>query len=287
MNGRNVNLGHDESRLRRTECAEICGSCRARQPESRERRFDSAMYRPISSPRERAATVSAVVLVHVGLALALLNLSGTVRLPTPDELTQLIDVTAEPPPPPIVEIVPETARPKKREGAASAKNIDSQATPVAAPKPVIVVPTPQPIIASPTPAQGAQPTQGASDVVGPGTGAGGSGTGTGSGGAGAGVGGGGSGLAVVRTRLATSPLSARDFPGGLLDRWPRGRPVMMRFRVDADGRIIQCIVDVGTGDAGIDAAVCATAKARLRYRPGVNRDGQRVADWAAYGQRPL
>ena len=76
MNGRNVNLGHDESRLRRTECAEICGSCRARQPESRERRFDSAMYRPVSSPRERAATVSAVVLVHVGLALALLNLSG-------------------------------------------------------------------------------------------------------------------------------------------------------------------------------------------------------------------
>lgn len=287
MNGRNVNLGHDESRLRRTECAEICGSCRARQPESRERRFDSAMYRPVSSPRERAATVSAVVLVHVGLALALLNLSGTVRLPTPDELTQLIDVTAEPPPPPIVEIVPETARPKKREGAASAKNIDSQATPVAAPKPVIVVPTPQPIIASPTPAQGAQPTQGASDVVGPGTGAGGSGTGTGSGGAGSGDGGGGNGLAVVRTRLATRPLTRRDFSPDMLDRWPRGRPVQMRFRVDAEGRIIQCIVDFGTGDQQLDATVCATAQARLRFYPGLNRDGQRVADWAAYGQRPL
>ena len=29
------------------------------------------------------------------------------------------------------------------------------------------------------------------------------------------------------------------------------------------------------------------ALARLRFYPGVNRDGQRVADWAGYGQRPL
>ena len=245
------------------------------------------MYRPVPSLRDRTATLTAVVLVHVALAFALLNLSGAVRLPDADELTQLIDLTAEPPPPPIVESQPETAKPKKQEGAASAKNIDSQATPVVAPKPLIEVPTPQPIIASPTPAQGVQATQGASDVVGPGTGAGGSGTGTGSGGAGSGDGGGGNGLAVVRTSLATRPLTGRDFPAGLLDRWPRGRPVNMRFRVDTDGRIIQCIVDMGTGDPALDAAVCATAKARLRYRPGVNRDGQRVADWAAYGQRPL
>lgn len=244
------------------------------------------MYRPTPSPRERAATVSAVVLVHVGLALALLNLSGAVRLPVPDELTQLIDVTPEPPPP-IVTIEPETEQATKKEGAASAKNIESQATPVVAPKPVIPVPTPQPIIASPTPRQGTEATQGASDVVGPGTGAGGSGTGTGSGGAGNGPGGGGNGLAVVRTRLATRPLTRRDFSDGLLDRWPRGRPAYMRFRVDAEGRIIQCIVDIGTGDPVIDAAVCDAAKVRLRYYPGLNRDGQRVADWAAYGQRPL
>ena len=286
MNGRDVNVGHNESRLRQTECAEICGSCRARQPESRRRRFDSAMYRPSPSPRERAATVSAVVLVHFGLALALLNLSGAVRLPVPDALTQLIDVTVEPPPP-IVTIEPETEQAKKKEGAASAKNIESQATPVVAPKPVIVVPTPQPIVASPTPREGTDATQGASDVVGPGTGAGGSGTGTGSGGAGNGPGGGGSGLAVVRTRLATRPLTRRDFSPEILERWPRGRPVQMRFRVDAEGRITQCIVDFGTGDQQLDATVCATAQARLRFYPGVNRDGQRVADWAGYGQRPL
>lgn len=257
------------------------------QPRSDQARFEPAMYRPVPSLRDRAATLAAVLLVHLALAFALLNLSGKARLPGPDDLTQLIDIGAQPPPPPIVEIEPETARPKKKEGAASARNIESRATPVVAPKPAIEVPTPQSIVASPTPREGAQTTQGASDVVGPGTGAGGSGTGTGSGGAGSGPAGGGNGLAVVRTRLATRPLSARDFPRDLLERWPRGRPVMMRFRVDAEGRIIQCIVDVGTGDLAIDGSICGIAQARLRYNPGVNRDGQRVADWAAYGQRPL
>lgn len=251
-------------------------------------RFESAMYRSVPSPRDRALTLTGVVLVHVGLAFALLNLSGAVRLPVPDELTQLIDVTAEPPPPPpIVEIQPETAKPKKKEGAASAKNIESQATPVVAPKPVIVVPTPQPVIASPTPREGVQATQGASDVIGPGTGAGGSGTGTGSGGAGTGGGGGGDGLAVVRARLATRPLTRRDFAPEILERWPRGRPVQMGFQIDAEGRTIRCVVYIGTGDPQLDALVCATAKARLRFYPGLDRNGQRVADWAGYGQRPL
>lgn len=243
------------------------------------------MYQPGTSLRDRSATLTAVVLVHVALAFVLLNLSGSARMPVPDDLTRLIDIAA--PPPPIVEIMPETARPRKREGAASAKNIASAATPVVAPKPAIPVPSPNPITASPNPGQGAEATQGASTVVGPGTGAGGSGTGTGSGGVGNGPGGGGNGLAVVRTRLATRPLTRRDFTPEMLDRWPRGRPVNMRFRVDAEGRIIQCIVDFGTGDQQLDATVCATAKARLRFHPGVNRDGQRVADWAGYGQRPL
>ena len=262
-------------------------SRRRGQPRSDQTRFESAMYRPVPSLRDRTATLAAVLLVHLAVTFALLNLSGNARLPGPDDPTQLMDISAQPPPPPIVEIEPETARPRKKEGAASARNIESQATPVVAPKPAMEVPTPQPIVASPTPMQGVQPTQGASDVVGPGTGAGGIGTGTGSGGSGAGDGSGGNGLAVVRTRLATRPLTARDFPGGLLDRWPRGRPVMMRFRVDTEGRIIQCIVDVGTGDPAIDGSICGIARARLRYNPGLNREGRRVADWAAYGQRPL
>ncbi len=275
MNGRDVNVGHNESRLRQTECAEICGSCRARQPESRERRFESVMYRPAPSPRERAATVSAVVLVHVGLALALLNLSGAVRLPVPDALTQLIDVTVEPPPP-IVTIEPETEQAKKKEGAASAKNIESQASPVVAPKPVIVVPTPQPIIASPTPAQGAQPTQGASDAVGPGTGAGGSGTGTGSGGAGSGDGGGGDGIAA-RARLLTPGIRPRDYPPDLRGRFQRSGSPFVLFTVATNGRVYDCRIYRSSGDPDIDSATCALVTARYVYRPAINQRGEAVA----------
>ena len=83
-----------------------------------------------------------------------------------------------------------------------------------------------------------------------------------------GDGGGGNGLAVVRARLATRPLTRRDFSSEMLDRWPRGRPVQMRLRVDAEGRVIQCIVDIGTGDPQLDATVCATAQARLRLLSG-------------------
>ena len=155
-----------------------------------------------------------------------------------------------------------------------------------APKPRIEIPVPPKIAVSETPREGASPTQGASDVRGPGTGAGGIGTGTGSGGAGSGPGGGGQGLAAVRTRLATQPLRGRDFPRQLLEAWPRGAWIRMRFRVDASGAIIQCIVDQGTGVPGIDSQVCAIARQRLRYRPALDRSGQRVADWAGYGQEP-
>jgi protein TonB len=280
----------DEGKSGRTENRTANGTAadgrQSKQLSAPTRRFDSDMYRPVPTHRERAATVTAVVLVHLALAYALLNLSGAVRLPLPDELTQLIDVTAEPPPPPIVEIEQVKEKPKKKEGAASAKNIESQATPVVAPKPVIPVPSPQPIVASETPRTGTQATQGASDVVGPGTGAGGSGTGTGSGGSGTGTGGGGDGLAATRTRLETRPLRGRDFPDWLLDAWPPGAWIRMRFRIDANGGIEQCIVDQGTGNPAIDNQICAIARQRLRYRPALNRSGQRVADWAGYGQEP-
>ena len=241
------------------------------------------MYRPIPSLRDRAATLTAVVLVHVALAFALLNLSGAVRLPDPDELTQLIDITAEPPPPPIVEIEPETAKPKKQDGAASAKTIESQATPVVAPKPVIVVPTPQPIVASPTPAQGAQATQGASDVVGPGTGAGGLGTGTGSGGSGSGPGGGGSGIAT-RASLITPSLRSGDYSSELRRRWPPGGGAFVMFTVLPNGRVRNCRIYQSSGDRDIDSATCALVTARFVYRPAINQRGQPVASQMAYRQ---
>ena len=121
---------------------------------------------------------------------------------------------------------------------------------------------------------------------GPGTGAGGIGTGTGSGGAGSGPGGGGDGGYVEPPRLLTPGLRGRDFPRELLDMWPRGVQVFMRFRIDASGRISQCFVDRGTGVAAIDSELCRLTQFRFRYRPAYNRYGQAVAGWAGYRQTP-
>lgn len=245
------------------------------------------MYRPTLKPRDRLASLALVGALHVGLILAMLNLSGAIDIVSRDDLTQLIDFADEPVPPPVEEVPVELQAAPEEEGEAAPPNIESKATPVPDPEPRIVLPVPVPVPVSPTPNEGSERTQGAAPVPGPGTGAGGVGTGTGAGGAGSGTGGGGMGpIAVTRTRLATRPLSGRDFPPDLLERWPRGQQVLLRFRVDAEGYIIQCDVFQGSGDPSVDAQVCAIARQRLRYRPGLDAGRRRVADWAAYGQRP-
>ena len=244
------------------------------------------MYRSDLNTGDRAGTIALVVLIHVALAYAFLKISGTMRTIQREIIPRLIDLDVLPPPPPIIEVPVEKEKPQKKEGAASPRNIESQATPVAAPKPRIELPVPPPMPVAEKPNTGDEATQGAASVRGPGTGAGGQGTGTGSGGAGSGNGGGGGGIAAVRTRLATRPLGGRDFPRQLLAAWPRGAWIRMRLRVDPNGVIIQCIVDQGTGNPVIDAQVSRTVLQRLRYTPALDRNGQRVADWAGYGQEP-
>jgi len=247
------------------------------------------MYRTDLDTKDKGGAIAAVVAIHVGLIFALMHASGTIDLTDPQSTLRVFDVTEAPPPP--SEPVPpppqaEDERPREAEGAASPENIRSQATPIVNPKPRIELPLPVPMAVSDTPNQGTQATQGASDVRGPGTGAGGVGTGTGSGGAGSGTGGGGSGLAATRARLATPPLRGRDFPRELLNAWPRGAWARMRFRVDPNGYIIECIIDQRTGVPAIDAQICHIARERLRFRPALDRNGRRVADWAGYGQEP-
>ena len=247
------------------------------------------MYRSDLQNRDKGGAIAAVIAIHAGLLFVFSHLSGKVDLTDPQAVMRVFDVNELPPPQSTPEPPPpaeETERPKEQEGAASAENLRSQATPVVAPEPPIQLPIPVPVNTTQTPNEGPAATQGASDVPGPGTGAGGSGTGTGSGGAGSGTGGGGEGLAATRTRLATRPLRGRDFPPQLLNEWPRGAWIRMRFRVDANGAIVQCIVDQGTGNPAIDSEVCSIVRQRLRYHPALNRNGQRVADWAGYGQEP-
>ncbi|MEO7505541.1 MAG: energy transducer TonB [Sphingomicrobium sp.] len=240
------------------------------------------MYRPAIRPRDRAATILVVILIHVGLGLALLNLSGNLHLTPPQSNLQIFDITVPPPPPPVVEVVKEQkAKPKKEEGAASAKNLESKATPVMRPKPRGIVPTPPKIVTSPTPNTGTKPTQGASNVVGPGTGAGGAGTGTGSGGSGNGSGGGGSGGTGVRLIRG---ITNRDYPPAIQHNWPRGGRVFVRVRVQPDGRISQCDVMRSFGDSMTDQWTCSLVLQRAAFRPATDASGKPIAAWFGYVQ---
>jgi len=240
-------------------------------------------YRTDIDNRHRGSAIVAVVAIHAALLLAFLHLSGRIDLTDPQDALRVIDLTPSVPPPPPPPPQEQQARPKEREGGSAPENIKSEATPVVAPKPRIVTPPVQEIAAAETPRQGTAPTQGASDVRGPGTGAGGIGTGTGSGNGGNGPGGGGGGQAEP-PHLVTPVLTGREIPPELLDQWPRRSTVFMRLRVDARGYVAECTVDRGTGVPAIDSTICNLAHDRLRFRPALDRSGQPVAGWFGYAQ---
>ena len=137
-----------------------------------------------------------------------------------------------------------------------------------------------------TPRQGAAPTQGASDVRGPGTGAGGIGTGTGSGGAGSGTGGGGGGQGS-RPRLITRSLTQRDYPSSLRRNWPSGARVLVIFNVQLDGRATDCRPYQSSGVAAIDQVTCSLVESRLRFAPARDKNGRPYVEKYAYMQAPV
>lgn len=245
------------------------------------------MYRSDLRTKDKGGAVAAVVAIHAVLLFMLLHLSGKMDLSQPQSVLRVFNINEVPPPPPEPVPQPQTRqqqKPKETEGAASPKNIRSTATEIVAPKPRIALPLPVPVRPTQTPNTGVQATQGASNIVGPGTGAGGTGTGTGSGGSGSGTGGGGEGGAVSPPHLVSPVLRGRDFPRTMLDEWPRGATVFLRLRVDDRGFVSECTVDRGTGVAAIDSAICNLAHDRLRFRPAMDRRGQAVAGWFGYAQ---
>jgi protein TonB len=246
------------------------------------------MYRSDLNNKDKSGAVAAVVAVHALLLVMLLHLSGRMDFAHPQSVLRVFDITQPPPPPPQPmkpQPQPQT-KPKQAEGAASPPNIRSKATEVAPPKPRIAMPLPVPMATTHTPNTGTEATQGASNVVGPGTGAGGTGTGTGSGGSGGGTGGGGQGGAVSPPHLVTPVLRGRDFPREMLDQWPRGASLDLILRVDNQGFVSECSVGRGTGVPAIDSRICNIAHDRLRFRPALDRAGRPVAGWFGYGQRP-
>jgi protein TonB len=244
------------------------------------------MYRSDLHTRDKGGAIAAVIAVHAALLVMLLSLSGKMDVSRPQDVLQVFDVNEAPPPPsqPLTKPQVQPQKPKEMEGTASPKNVKSAATDIVAPRPEFSMPVPVPMTATQTPNSGVEATQGASDVIGPGTGAGGTGTGIGSGGSGSGTGGGGQGGAVSPPHLATPVLRGRDFPRDMLDRWPRGATVFLRLRVDPRGIVSECNVDRGTGISAIDSQICNVAHDRLQFRPALNKAGEPVAGWFGYAQ---
>ncbi|MFC7538040.1 energy transducer TonB [Sphingomonas sp. GCM10030256] len=243
------------------------------------------MQRTLLSPRDRAGSIAAVLAVHAGILLALLNAQGRTA-PLRDEAPPIetFDVLPpEPPPPPVVEEKPRP-RQDREEGAAAPPNKISQATPVEAPKPIVVLPAIPPITTSPTPREGTDATQGAA-VPGPGTGAGGSGTGTGSGGSGSGTGGGGGGQVPTRpTVVESTKLTSRDYPREVIRAWPRRGAVFTAVRVQLDGRATDCKVNRSSGNPVVDQWTCRLIEERVRFRPATDDRGQPYVSWYGYIQ---
>lgn len=246
------------------------------------------MYRPELNLRDKSGAIAAVLGIHAALLLLLLHLSGRIDLADPQSTLRIFDVNEVTPPPPPPPPPPpqrkQQAKAKQKEGGSAPKNIKSEATPVVAPKPRIVVPPVPQIATSETPRQGASPTQGASDVRGPGTGAGGVGNGTGSGSGGNGPGGGGDREPVTRAQLLTPSLRSRDFPGELRRILAQGRSPFVIFTVLPNGRVANCKIYQSSGDPSLDGVTCALVTAKFVYRPAFNRHGEPVASQNAYRQ---
>ena len=246
------------------------------------------MYRSTLDNRHKGGALAAVVAIHAGLAFALLQLSGTVDLSDPAAALRTFDVTDVPPPPPEPPPPPpkqeQREKPKEKEGGSSPKNIKSKPSPIKVPKPKIEIPVPPKVAAAETPRQGTDPTQGASDVRGPGTGTGGVGTGTGSGAGGSGTGGGGGGGPPAVPASLVRAFTDRDYPPGLLRSWPRGARIFLRLRIEPDGRPSQCDVMRSFGNSVADQWTCRLMMERAMFRPARDASGSPVAAWFGYAR---
>ncbi|WP_265561658.1 energy transducer TonB [Sphingomicrobium arenosum] len=240
------------------------------------------MYGETKSRRQKAGTIGAIALMH-GAAIAALMTAGGIEVlveQQPDLTTYDIEIE---PPPPIIEEVPEPKEETPREeGEASAKQVESTATEVVRPDIQPPIPVPPPVVAAPVANDGAEATQGASDVDEGGTGAGGVGNGTGSGGSGDGLGGGGGTRPSVVPRTTLTP---RDYPKDIRKRWPRGGAVLVAVRVQVDGRATDCKVNRSIGDAEIDAMTCQLVEQRVRFNPARDAAGRPYVEWYGYMQR--
>lgn len=227
-------------------------------------------YRGSADGADRAKAVAAVLLVHAGLAAAILS-GLNVRLVerTIDTLSTFdVIVPKPPPPPPPPPPSREAARAKDEEGAAGKK---AEPTPVVAPEPKIEVPAKPPIVAAPVAGTGSAPSAGAADR-GTGTGAGGSGSGRGGGGTGTG---GGGGQFTGAQKLTSIPN--REYRSFVALSGRRTGRVGITLKVNVDGSPSDCRIARSSGHSGADGLMCQLALRYVRFRPARDPQGRPVA----------
>lgn len=220
-----------------------------------------ATYRDPSTRADRAKAITAVAVVHLGMAGLLLLGGEAADAPTAGQApTQLIDITLPPPPPPPPPPEP-AAQPDREAGAAGRK---AEPAPIVLPPPRIALPSPNPLPTAPVAGIGSAASAGAANA-GTGPGAGGTGDGRGGGGAGGGIG--------EDARLLSGGLNRRDYRQLRTFDAPGGR-AMLAILIGPDGRVAECSTHRSSGDRALDAALCAILQPRMRWSPARDRSGR-------------
>lgn len=235
------------------------------------------MYAPHPRDRIVSGVAALAVVALLGWALMVGLATGWTRLAAQESLA--VFTIAPPPPPPREQRRPERQRraAPREEGRAAPPALTSRAAPVAAPRPIVIVPVPpSPIIVAVKPFAGDQPTQGAAPTPGPGTGAGGVGDGTGSGGWGDGDGGGGG--AETPPRWRRGRLKDSDYPGDAGENGFEGT-VGVKYLVATDGRVPACEVTRSSGNRELDQTTCRLIRERFRFSPSRDARGRAVPSY--------
>ena len=174
----------------------------------------------------------------------------------------------EVPPPPEKKPIPPHRANYRPSGEAAPPNLRSRATEIVAPTPEVVTPPPPPVVVAPVAFDGAQASQGAAEVAGPGTGAGGEGDGTGAGGFGD-----GDGAGDVPPRRIKGRLKDSDYPLAAGEQGISG-VVGVRFVVAVDGRVPRCRVTRSSGSPLLDDTTCRLIVERYRFTPAHDARGR-------------
>jgi len=162
------------------------------------------------------------------------------------------------------------SKPRKASSPASPRNLSNKAAEIVTPPPAVRLPDATPVVSASKAGVGTAASAGASDRPGPGEGAGGEGNGAGSGGYGNGDGGGDVPPRLIKGRLKFSdlPLDLRE--AGI------GGTVSVRYGVDVNGRVGDCIITASSGSTELDRLTCQLIQQRFRFDPSRDHEGQPV-----------